>query len=268
MNTLNKFSSLTHYTNNIDKIIGILRNGFKYNYLNEVLPFVGFPGSVYAIKDVIRFNKKDSVVCFCDIPFKYIDDHAKQYGGYGIGINKKWCMEKGITPVRYFHHNTPDLQDVGIQVALAFNKVKTLYNMTPLQLIIKELRYKGVIKNFTEEDLKNISYELKQILDMFGREYENAMKYVTAQVEYLRAYEGKWIDRTTNKETDRIFYYEHEWRAIQPTSKPEYLEFPIDSIEYIIVSKSEEKEMIKELHLNEINNKVYLLSELKKLNND
>ena len=262
---MSKYNSLTHYTDSIDKLIGILNYGFRYNNLKEELPFVGFPGSPFSIIGVTTYHKKADVVCFCDIPFKYVDDHVEQYGGYGIGLNKKWCMEQGITPVRYFHHYTPDLQDVGIHSAMTFNNVKTFLKKTPLEIIIEELTYKKVIKNFTLKDCDDIPFELKKILDMFGREYENAMRYVTAQVEYLRAYEGKWTDRTTQKETHRTFYYEHEWRAIQPNNKPEYLIFPFEQLEYIIVKDEKEKNDIIKLDV-KLEKIVFLLSEIKKSN--
>lgn len=41
--------------------------------------------------------------CFCDIRLSRLDYHMNFYGGYGIGFNKEWGLERGIQPVQYIN---------------------------------------------------------------------------------------------------------------------------------------------------------------------
>ena len=40
--------------------------------------------------------------CFCDIPLVAIANHINNYGGYGIGMTKRWGINKGLAPVMYY----------------------------------------------------------------------------------------------------------------------------------------------------------------------
>ena len=39
--------------------------------------------------------------CFCDIPLSLINSHVEKYGHFGIGMSKKWGIDKGLSPVMY-----------------------------------------------------------------------------------------------------------------------------------------------------------------------
>lgn len=83
-------NSLFHFTSKIDNIKDILQNGFWPKYCRE---------SNWK-KDYIDFAVP--MVCFCDIPLSLILEHITFYGGFGIGVSKKWILEqKTITPVQY-----------------------------------------------------------------------------------------------------------------------------------------------------------------------
>src|SRR5664280_163726 len=105
--------SLYHYTT-FENLLGIIDNGFNYNYFEEDLPFTTPTASFFSKfngTDLFRYYQPIACVCFCDLPFDRIDDHKKQYGQYCIGMSKEWAMDNGITPVRYIHKNSPDIQD-------------------------------------------------------------------------------------------------------------------------------------------------------------
>ena len=243
---MDNVNSLTHYTKNFSNLLSILQNGLKYSTppKKEILPLRGFSNNVYSAG--ITYYIQPVAVCFCDIPFKNIRGHLKNYGQYGIGLSKQWCMNQGVTPIRYFHSNTPDLQDDSFMSALTFVKADS-QGISSLRMIIEELNIKGVINNFTLNDCDKLSFEVKQILEMYEREYKKAMSYVTTQVNYLRTCE---------------FYHEHEWRAIQPKNKVDFLKFPMEEITYLIVSNENEKKEILKLNIIGIKDKIILSSDL------
>ena len=45
------------------------------------------------------------MVCFCDLPMSLIDKHLKEYGPYGIGLDKGWGLKNGVAPVTYTHRS-------------------------------------------------------------------------------------------------------------------------------------------------------------------
>jgi hypothetical protein len=67
---------------------------------------------------------------------------------------------------------------------------------------------------------------------------------------FLRSYNGHWKDRVTQKNTERIFYNEREWRALKPSDKHDFLSFEFNDINHIIMLTDEERKtvisMIKE----------------------
>jgi hypothetical protein len=61
------------------------------------------------------------MVCFCDLPLSLIKKHLKQYGSYGIGLNKEWGKKNGVTPILYVHEHSLVWQPIrglfGLRVA-------------------------------------------------------------------------------------------------------------------------------------------------------
>jgi hypothetical protein len=43
------------------------------------------------------------MVCFCDLPLSLIGKHLKEYGSFGIGLEKTWGIQNGVAPVLYTH---------------------------------------------------------------------------------------------------------------------------------------------------------------------
>ena len=83
-------NSLFHFTSQLNFLVDILAHGFWPRYCREY----GW-GNKY-----IDFAVP--MVCFCDIPLSMIEEHTKFYGGFGIGVKRKWITShKTITPVQY-----------------------------------------------------------------------------------------------------------------------------------------------------------------------
>jgi hypothetical protein len=71
-----------------------LNNAYKTNISCDM-----FESEV--IKNILAYP----MVCFCDIPMVRHKYHAKKYGGFGIGMKRKWAIDINISPVQYVHEN-------------------------------------------------------------------------------------------------------------------------------------------------------------------
>lgn len=89
-------NSIIHYTNSLDIIKSILKEGFCIKYCAEVLKLGANKSSRAA----------HPMVSFCDIPLSDSKQHFDAYGKYGIGLSKQWAIEKGIDPVLYIDRNS------------------------------------------------------------------------------------------------------------------------------------------------------------------
>lgn len=63
------------------------------------------------------------VTCFCDINLQRIAPHTNEYGEYGIGFYKEWCLAQGIQPIHYINERSKLIEDF----RLAFNSA-LVYN--------------------------------------------------------------------------------------------------------------------------------------------
>lgn len=87
-------STLFHFTSK-QGLKGILCDNFKIKYCLEKLNHKTKPVEI-AIP----------MVSFCDIKISEIVEHIEKYGHYGIGLSKKWAIEKGLNPVIYLNSSS------------------------------------------------------------------------------------------------------------------------------------------------------------------
>jgi len=93
----------------MDHLKGILKNGFFPRYCPE-----------YTLDSVDRKaaskrrppTRAAPMVCFCDLPLSLIRKHLKEYGNFGIGLDKKWGLENRVAPVIYTHAKAQTRQPV------------------------------------------------------------------------------------------------------------------------------------------------------------
>jgi hypothetical protein len=88
-------ATLFHFTSSLETLKKILSGGFKPFYSSEDLKMFGItecPGI--------------PMVSFCDIPLSHTRKHVDDYGRYAIGFDKKWGMNKNISPVHYIYEGS------------------------------------------------------------------------------------------------------------------------------------------------------------------
>jgi hypothetical protein len=93
-------SVLFHFTKSMAYLRSILKHGFFPHYCPEYTP------SAYDRKAAANRRppmRAAPMVCFCDLPLSLIRRHLREYGPYGIGLDKKWGLKNGVAPVIYTH---------------------------------------------------------------------------------------------------------------------------------------------------------------------
>ncbi len=84
-------NSIIHYTDTIDKLEAILKEGLGVKYCDETL----------VMEEDTKSFAAHPMISFCDIPLSHSYKHFDAYGRYGIGLSKKWAKKFGINPVLY-----------------------------------------------------------------------------------------------------------------------------------------------------------------------
>jgi hypothetical protein len=83
-------NTLFNFTNEIQYLTSKIENKFRPRLVVEDYSPLG-----------ISLQKAIPMVCFCDIRLSDISAHTAEYGYYGIGLTKKWGIEKELNPVTY-----------------------------------------------------------------------------------------------------------------------------------------------------------------------
>jgi hypothetical protein len=111
-------NSLFHFTDKIEIVLNILREGFKPHFCLEDINPLGTH-----LEPEEMFEYAIPMVCFCDIPLTQTKDHMSKYGDYGIGLSKDWGMRNKISPILYAHKNSEIMYTIE-QVALEVLSLK------------------------------------------------------------------------------------------------------------------------------------------------
>lgn len=262
--------SLFHYTPRFENIKGIIEKGFNFNILEEPLPLKGFESSIFYGENIIEYKFEWFAICFCDLPLSVAKNHIEQYGKYCIGLTKTWGTKNGVTPIRYVHKDSPDLND-DFMLSLGSES----YIDQPYKLIKmfaqawKDTRWLDA--SFELSELDKLSENIKKFLLGLEDHIIGLQKYVVNSAGYWRIYSGTWEDRETKIKKEYVFYDEREWRAITDNPKNNLL-FSFEDLTHIFVNNQREREELiglikyKEIQLEEknISTKIHLWDEFLK----
>lgn len=238
---------LFHYTRSIDNLIGIIEKGFEHRPVREDLSICGFIESPFSIPGVVKYELVWHMVCFCDILLRDVHDHIEQYGSYGLGLDKEWGIEKGITPVRYIHYYTPDICDGKFMLSLTLRSKLPKYHNRLTFIIADMLKQNNEIDSFEIEDFENLPEKAQKVIAQLDVEMQDILNHIHNAGGFLKSHKGTWKDRVTGNMTERVFYDEREWRSLKTTPEQENILFKLNDVKAIFVKNSKERERIIEL---------------------
>lgn len=225
-------NTLFHFTN-LENLLSILKNGFHPRYHEEDM-------SLFR-----KFNQNIAIpmVCFCDIPLSLTKKHIKRYGGYGIGLTKKWAKENKIGPVMYCVQKSQASENLkkGLDHLDRFTSKKT---SLPQELEIQ------LAVGFDE--LKKFTYFMKPVKYYDEKEW----RFVPRKSE-------EFVIPDMHKGKKLKSYIE----TLNKTSpSPEFLRFESQDIKYIIVNNSHEIDEVvtfmKKLHKFDARNLNFLMTKM------
>lgn len=244
-------NALFHYTKSIDNLNGIIENGFEHRHVQEDLPLRGFRESFFSkFPGVIEYRFGWELVCFCDIPLSNIGDHIDQYGKYCIAMEKEWGISRGVTPVRYVHYDTPDLQDDKFMLSFMnkISRIEGAYNM--IHMIARMLTDAKEIDGFGQNDFDVLPEKIQRILHHLDIELSGLLELIFLSGGYLRTYKGKWRDRRTGEMCEKLFYEEREWRSLKRNRDQTNLMFKLSDIKALFVQTEDERRSIFDALMN------------------
>lgn len=180
-------SSLFHFTKNITTILKIIKSKSLRASLNLENVQHFFPSKKFI---------STPMVCFCDIPLKFIsENHTKRYGEFGLGFNKDWGIQNKINPIMYRMDDS--------DFSRSFNKSS--------EDIINLIMKLDFFKTLTSNDFP----ELEKIQYLLGSLQANSKK----MAGFVKSYEEEFRNKRRNNYIDR------EWRWVPELSKKEFHEF-------------------------------------------
>lgn len=188
-------NTLFHFTPNFNWLTGILETGFIPRLSKEF----------YDNNNILGRSVEGTyvpMVCFCDIPVSHLRNHIGFYGQYGIGLDKGWGIEKGLSPVFYLTENSQFIQDFKTIVNGASDLVDDLI------FVYKNGRPKTPSDqpsdiNITKGDTSSLEYLADQI--------DNKFMALHSLEKFYKPYSGRFI--RGNKVFENYCYYdEREWR--------------------------------------------------------
>ena len=101
MNRVNS-SSLFHFTQKLDTLKKIIKNGLRYSFAYEQYPSSIVQSYLSPFEDINDDLKMANgvaipMISFCDIPITRASEHIDRYGHYMIGLNKNNFSRAGDT---------------------------------------------------------------------------------------------------------------------------------------------------------------------------
>lgn len=129
MNRVNS-SSLFHFTQKLDTLKKIIKNGLRYSFAYEQYPSSIVQSYLFPFEDINDDLKMANgvaipMISFCDIPITRASEHIDRYGHYMIGLNKNNFSRDFaniINPVIYVH--SPNLENAITRFGIEYGKAE------------------------------------------------------------------------------------------------------------------------------------------------
>lgn len=209
--------SLFHYTECIDTLLLIVKQGFKISSPQE--QFIGSKDNFLYLRIPL--------VSFCDIPISLIQ--YVSYGNIGIGMSRAWATKNLIQPVQYFS-----------------NSKKTSSNLS--ERYLADCYMNGDCSTRITRQLST----LKPIRKYKDGDY-GSHRITTNSGDIIKVYyrRDNYIEREWRK------VYLNHWDDDYYTKNPTYLQFTNKNVSFLIVNTLDEKEKLINsiLNLNTIGGK-------------
>ncbi|MEC2078634.1 abortive infection system antitoxin AbiGi family protein [Metabacillus fastidiosus] len=220
----------------------------RLEYLKQILVNKAIMPRYYEEKvDYLKIDGIDKIAfpmtCFCDIHLNRLIYHMKNYGYYGIGLEKNWGIRQGIQPIHYINQYSHLRKDFSEILNIMFkmrdeDRIKynsyhnhllhSLFYMKPIegQMITKGIYEK---RNFHDEkewrfipNLENVDTELPLVIDleqMNPKSYQAYSQGISQRSELWLHFELRAIkyiivkDQEERKELIDFIINEKLWEA-------------------------------------------------------
>lgn len=236
-------SSLFRFTTKFEYLKDIVENGFPFRKCVEDMAIGSYQNDVFSQLGAVVDQLHSWAVCFCDLPLSQSKEHRGQYGDYAIAMSKEWAMSQHITPIRYYHSQSPDHTDSQTRLLIDMMVASERNPNGVIGALMHFLADNGVSP--TKEELDALPESVQVLLASLNEFSRSCLEHYWKTFQYTRIYEGRWVDRSNHLDTTRKFYDEREWRAV--TANPDdKLLFQFGDIKHIIVTSEAERKDIGE----------------------
>lgn len=215
------------------------------------------------------------MVCFCDIPLKFIsENHTERYGHFGLGLNKDWGLKNKINPITYRTEGSPidkSFHDLLIQIGLSSEE---LIRLKEFQSDTNGMYETGIDRMTHSNSVAtscaiNLAAFFKSYLDINSGNARN--NYVDR--------EWRWVP----DEAEKTFCLSNEEEMRKRMNSdyhrgtPAYLNFEINDLKHLIVkTRSDTEQVIKlirssvllDLNENEKDNLIQKIIDIESINLD
>lgn len=241
-------NSLFHFTRKSISLKAILQSSsLRASYCLENFRDFGFQSPYLAIP----------MVCFCDIPLKFVRHHVRNYGSYGIGLKKDCGIEAKINPLQYV-----------VSSSFVANSIKDLIESAKTENFI-------VPSESVEQTQRRIT-QSTAIQDRIVRLTTFTKVYKEKNTNFYLEREWRYVPDDcqfsfTNRRNTKIV---QELNQDYHGTSPDYVHFEIEDINHIIVpSASAVSSMISVINSLQLDQKVKLrliqkIIDLKSIQND
>ncbi len=170
------------------------------------------------------------MISFCDLTIMQLTGDAKHrenFGEYGIGLTKKWGMQKRVTPVTYVHQKSKSTN----QLHKLFNELKKFPDDKKISTGITKIKRELVdsIKYFKpHEGIWHKGNKIDDVTKPLNYYNEREWRYCPA----LNSYQVLSAERSYNEKKKSSFNEE---------LKKQFVKFEYDDVKFIIIKERKEK---------------------------